>query len=103
MRRRSLAPFTSPQDLPIRSHRVRISLLHVDVILNTKIWLAVYIYRTVLDSINGVSSTRATSVASITLEEGEIRQLQFVEDDTLMVLWTDGSMFSALDSITCIH
>ncbi|KAJ5126704.1 hypothetical protein N7448_007483 [Penicillium atrosanguineum] len=55
-----------------------------------------YIYRTVLDSVNGVSSTRATSIASITLKEGEIRQLQFVQDDTLMVLWTDGKGSSYL-------
>ena len=65
--------------------------------MKTDICRAVYIYRTVLDSVNGVSSTRATSIASITLKEGEIRQLQFVQDDTLMVLWTDGSMSIVLD------
>lgn len=53
--------------------------------------MIVYIYRTVLDSVNGVSSTRHASVAALTFQEGEIRQLQFVEDDTLMVLWSDAS------------
>ena len=52
----------------------------------------VYIYRVVLDSVNGVSSTRSTSRAALDLQEGEIRQLQFVEDDTLMVLWSHPSM-----------
>lgn len=54
--------------------------------------MTVYVYRTVLDSINGVSSTRHTSLAAVTLREGEVRQFQFVEDDTLMVLWSDASM-----------
>lgn len=58
--------------------------------------VTVYIYRTVLDSINGVSSSRHTSFAAVTLQEGEIRQLQFVEDDTLMVLWSNSSMY-------CLH
>lgn len=61
--------------------------------------ITVYIYRTVLDSINGVSSTRATSIAAFTLQEGEIRQLQFIEDDTLMILWSDSSTFSRLLSV----
>lgn len=65
--------------------------------MKTDICFAVYIYRTVLDSVNGVSSTRATSIATITLKEGEIRQLQFVQDNTLMVLWTDGGMSIALN------
>lgn len=50
----------------------------------------VYIYRVVLDSVNGVSSTRRTAVAALSLQQGEIRQLQFVDDDTLMVLWASG-------------
>lgn len=54
----------------------------------------VYIYRVVLDSVNGVSSTRSTSIAALDLQEGEIRQLQFVEDDTLMILWSHPSMSS---------
>ncbi|KAJ6080859.1 hypothetical protein N7499_005733 [Penicillium canescens] len=48
-----------------------------------------YIYRVVLDSIGGVSSTRSTSIATLDLEEGTIRQLQFVADHTLMILWTN--------------
>ena len=51
-----------------------------------------YIHRVVLDSINGVSSTRATSIAPIALPGGEVRQVQFVTDDTLMVLWISGRM-----------
>lgn len=46
----------------------------------------------VLDSVNGVSSTRSTSIAALDLQEGEVRQLQFVEDDTLMILWSHPSM-----------
>ncbi|KAJ5359271.1 uncharacterized protein N7496_011684 [Penicillium cataractarum] len=47
----------------------------------------VYIYRIVLDSVNGVSSTRETSIAALSFKEGVVSQLQFVEDDTLMVLY----------------
>ncbi|KAJ6160499.1 Anaphase-promoting complex subunit 4 [Penicillium chermesinum] len=46
----------------------------------------IYVYRTVLDTINGVSSTRSTSMAALDLQEGEVRQLQFF-DHGLMVLW----------------
>lgn len=49
----------------------------------------VYIYRIVLDSVNGVSSTRETSIAALSFKEGVVSQLQFVEDDTLMVLYSD--------------
>lgn len=48
-----------------------------------------YIYRIVLDSVNGVSSTRETSVAALAFKEGAVTQLQFVEDDTLMILYAD--------------
>ncbi|KAJ5948177.1 Anaphase-promoting complex subunit 4 [Penicillium verhagenii] len=48
----------------------------------------IYIYRLILNSSNGVSSTRSTSMAALNLQEGEIKQLQFVEDDTLMILWS---------------
>lgn len=58
--------------------------------------MTVYVYRTVLDSVNGVSSTRHTSLAALTFQEGEIRQLQFVEDDTLTVLWSDASTCNTL-------
>ena len=51
-----------------------------------------YIYRTVLDCENGVSSTRPTSIGAIDLQEGEIRQIQFVEDDTIMVLWSNNGI-----------
>ncbi|CAG8201359.1 unnamed protein product [Penicillium nalgiovense] len=49
----------------------------------------VYLYRVVLNSVGGVSSTRSTSLATLDLQNGEVRQLQFVSDDTLMVLWRD--------------
>ncbi|PIG89867.1 anaphase-promoting complex component Cut20/Apc4 [Aspergillus arachidicola] len=55
-----------------------------------------YIYRTVLDCENGVSSTRTTGIGAIDLQEGEIRQIQFVEDDTIMVLWSNNEGFSYL-------
>lgn len=49
----------------------------------------VYIYRVVLDSVNGVSFTRSTSMAAITFTAGEVRQLQFVDDNTLMILYSN--------------
>lgn len=51
----------------------------------------VYLYRVVLDSISGVSSTKSTSLAILNLQNGEVRQLQFVSDETLMILWRDSS------------
>ncbi|OJK04513.1 hypothetical protein ASPACDRAFT_109174 [Aspergillus aculeatus ATCC 16872] len=45
-------------------------------------------YRVVLDSENGVSSTQSISTAVVDLQGGEIRQLQFVEDDTMVILWS---------------
>ncbi|CAI7669413.1 unnamed protein product [Penicillium viridicatum] len=56
----------------------------------------VYIYRVVLNSIGGVSSTSSTSLATLDLQNGEVRQLQFVKDDTLMVLWRDSKGSSHL-------
>ncbi|KGO38728.1 Anaphase-promoting complex subunit 4 [Penicillium expansum] len=56
----------------------------------------VYLYRVVLNSVGGVSSTRSTSLATLDLQNGEVRQLQFVNDDTLMVLWRDGKGSSHL-------
>ncbi|KAF7628614.1 putative anaphase-promoting complex component Cut20/Apc4 [Aspergillus flavus] len=55
-----------------------------------------YIYRTVLDCENGVSSTRTTGIGAIDLQEGEIRQIQFVEDDTIMILWSNNEGASYL-------
>jgi anaphase-promoting complex subunit 4 len=51
----------------------------------------VYLYRVILDSVGGVSSTRSTSLATLDLQDGEVRQLQFVADDTLMIFWRDNS------------
>lgn len=55
-----------------------------------------YIHRAVLNSVNGVSSTRATSVASVVLPGGEVRQLRFLDDDTLLVLWSNSRRSLAL-------
>ncbi|KAE8377835.1 putative anaphase-promoting complex component Cut20/Apc4 [Aspergillus bertholletiae] len=55
-----------------------------------------YIYRTVLDCENGVSSTRTIGVGAIDLQEGEVRQVQFVEDDTIMILWSNNEGSSYL-------
>ncbi|CAK37409.1 uncharacterized protein An01g14050 [Aspergillus niger] len=46
-------------------------------------------YRVELDSENGVSSTRRISTGALDLQEGEVRQVQFVEDDTVVVLWSN--------------
>lgn len=54
----------------------------------------VYITRVVLDSANGVSSTRWAEVAAINFLEGEIRQIQFVGDGTVMLLWSCDRMSS---------
>ncbi|PYH96736.1 anaphase-promoting complex component Cut20/Apc4 [Aspergillus ellipticus CBS 707.79] len=56
-------------------------------------------YRVELDSENGVSSTRKTSTGAIDLQEGEIRQVQFVEDNTVMVLWSKDNGASYLLSL----
>ena len=53
--------------------------------------VAVYIYPVILDSENGVSSTRSTSVAALDFQQGEIRQIQFLEDGTVMLLTSDDS------------
>ncbi|PGH12046.1 hypothetical protein AJ80_06865 [Polytolypa hystricis UAMH7299] len=52
---------------------------------------AFYLYRAVLDSVNGVSSTNAVYAATINLRRGKIVQVKFVEDGTLMLLWWDGT------------
>ncbi|CAG7922612.1 unnamed protein product [Penicillium olsonii] len=56
----------------------------------------VYFYRVVVDSVGGVSSTRSTSLATLDLGNGEIRQLQFVNDDTIMILWRNSNGISHL-------
>ncbi|CAP79181.1 Pc06g01880 [Penicillium rubens Wisconsin 54-1255] len=56
----------------------------------------VYLYRVVLNSVGGVSSTRSTSLATLDLQNGEVRQLQFVSDDTIMILWRDSKGSSHL-------
>ncbi|KAF7595337.1 hypothetical protein BBP40_006586 [Aspergillus hancockii] len=48
-----------------------------------------YVYRVVLDCENGVSSTRMASIGAVDLQIGEIRQIQFMEDGTVMLLWSN--------------
>ncbi|KAL4893762.1 anaphase-promoting complex, cyclosome, subunit 4-domain-containing protein [Aspergillus ambiguus] len=55
-----------------------------------------YVYRVVLDCENGVSSTRSLAVGAVDLQEGDVRQVQFVADDTVMVLWASGNKVSHL-------
>ncbi|KAG2420972.1 hypothetical protein HFD88_000587 [Aspergillus terreus] len=55
-----------------------------------------YVYRVVLDCENGVSSTRSTAVGALDFQEGEVRQIQFVADDTVMILWANGNKVSHL-------
>ncbi|KAL4934471.1 putative anaphase-promoting complex component Cut20/Apc4 [Aspergillus undulatus] len=50
-----------------------------------------HIYRVVLDSENGVSSTREAQLGAINLQEGTIRQVQFIEENKIMVLWSNNS------------
>ncbi|KAF3481127.1 uncharacterized protein GIQ15_03886 [Arthroderma uncinatum] len=47
-----------------------------------------YIYRNILTVVNGVSSTKASHLATVDLGSGSIRDLKFVEDGTLMLLWS---------------
>ncbi|KAK2873517.1 hypothetical protein FQN49_002295 [Arthroderma sp. PD_2] len=47
-----------------------------------------YIYRNILSIVNGVSSTKASLLATVDLGSGSIRDLKFVEDGTLMLLWS---------------
>jgi anaphase-promoting complex subunit 4 len=54
----------------------------------------VLIYRITIQCINGVSSSKATSVASLRLPSGEIKQVQFVQDGTVMLLYTDEGKLS---------
>lgn len=39
--------------------------------------------------VNGVSSTKSVFLATFDLQNGDIRQVQFVEDGTIMILWTE--------------
>jgi hypothetical protein len=61
--------------------------------MNAYYLLLVYIYRVVSVSENGVSSTREICIGALNLQEGEIRQIQFVQDDTMMLLWSNDSMY----------
>lgn len=47
----------------------------------------------ILDSVNGVSSTKNVESARIEIQSGEIREIKFVEDDTLMFIWSNGGKY----------
>lgn len=86
-RKGGFVPFTSARDL-----------LHLNTSVCCRpesnmpmLTAAVYIYRVILDSENGVSSTRSTSVAAVDLQQGEIRQIQLLEDGTIILLTSDDS------------
>ncbi|OJD22627.1 hypothetical protein ACJ73_06023 [Blastomyces percursus] len=52
-----------------------------------------YIYRVVINTINGVSSTKATLLATIDLQRGNISEIKFVEDGTLMLLLSEENTY----------
>ncbi|KAH8699046.1 putative anaphase-promoting complex component Cut20/Apc4 [Talaromyces proteolyticus] len=54
------------------------------------------LYRAALVITNGVSSSRDISLASLRLPEGEIKQVQFVQDGTIAILHTDNANRSCL-------
>lgn len=55
------------------------------------------IYKIMIQCTNGVSSTKNVAVASFRLPGGEVKQAQFVEDGTIMLLYTEkGNLFSQL-------
>ncbi|KAI9814210.1 MAG: hypothetical protein M1827_003376 [Pycnora praestabilis] len=49
---------------------------------------AVYVYRVELMIENGVSSTRAVELCLISFLRGSIKDIKFVDDDSLMVIWS---------------
>lgn len=53
------------------------------------LFCAVYLYRVIIDTVNGVSSTKATLLSAISLKRGSITAVKFVEDGTLMLLLSD--------------
>ncbi|KAL2818395.1 anaphase-promoting complex component Cut20/Apc4 [Aspergillus granulosus] len=55
-----------------------------------------YIYKVSIKSENGVSSTQEVFVGGIDFKEGVIGQVQFGEDDKMMVLWTNNEGTSFL-------
>lgn len=48
-------------------------------------------FRTELEIINGISSPTATGVTSIAMPGGRIVDFKFLDDRSLLVLWTDSS------------
>ncbi|EEH15946.1 hypothetical protein PABG_06033 [Paracoccidioides brasiliensis Pb03] len=53
-------------------------------------WI-LYLYRVLLNTVNGVSSTKAAFLAVLNLQNGNIKQIKFVEDGTMMLLLSDGN------------
>ncbi|EEP77994.1 conserved hypothetical protein [Uncinocarpus reesii 1704] len=50
-----------------------------------------YLERVVLTTVNGVSSTEVVLTAKISFQKGSIMDIKFVEDGTIMLLWSDGN------------
>ncbi|KAJ5351703.1 Anaphase-promoting complex subunit 4 [Penicillium brevicompactum] len=62
----------------------------------------VYLYRVVLNSVGGVSSTRSTSLAILDLKNGEVRQLQFpvsAHQDDLDELSTPNPIYTEIKGV----
>lgn len=55
------------------------------------------IYKIMIQCTNGVSSTKNVSVARLCLPGGEIKQAQFVEYGTVMLLYTEKGNHSFLN------
>lgn len=53
--------------------------------------ITVYIYSVILDTVNGVSSTKDVRVTCVNLQAGDIKSIKFVdEENRLLILWRDG-------------
>lgn len=58
--------------------------------------MPVYVFRTEMSIINGISSAVSTSVSSLALGEGKIIDLKFLDGNSLVVLWASkGSLLGA--------
>jgi anaphase-promoting complex subunit 4 len=47
----------------------------------------VYIFRTAIEIINGISSAVSTSVTGVSLAGGRILDFKFLNDSSLLLLW----------------
>ncbi|KAI1781496.1 anaphase-promoting complex, cyclosome, subunit 4-domain-containing protein [Hypoxylon cercidicola] len=49
---------------------------------------SVYVFRTTMSVLNGISGSVATSISCMILGDGKILDLKFLNDDSLLVLWS---------------